>query len=79
MAEKAATVGISISFWEIVMCFALSKALKSMWVLINTIQFFVYISIWKIQMPDMLRIVLKEIRRAALGEFFDDLDLMHSF
>jgi len=46
MGETAASVGLTFSIWELVICFALGKALHSMWVLINCMQFFVYLSLW---------------------------------
>ena len=46
-----------------------------MWILILTLQFFVYIALWQIRYPSTLYFVLFELKRIALGEFMDDLDL----
>ena len=46
IAETAASVGVAISIWEIIICFSLQKALTSMWVMVNTMQFFALMSIW---------------------------------
>jgi len=44
MQEDAETVGLTFGVWQLCMMIALGKAINSMWVLINTTQFFVYIS-----------------------------------
>lgn len=51
------------------------KALKSIWVLVNCVQFIVYMSTWQIKMADKLRISSLELKRVTLGEFFDDLGI----
>ena len=45
-----------------------------MWVLIMTLQFFVFIAKWQILYPDRIRFLLHEFRRIALGEFIEDFD-----
>ena len=52
----------------------MGKALHSMWILINTLQFFVYISAWRIMYPSFTQMLLHQFKRIALGEFMDDLD-----
>mmetsp|Transcript_28884 Transcript_28884/g.38508 ORF Transcript_28884/g.38508 Transcript_28884/m.38508 type:complete len:256 (+) Transcript_28884:67-834(+) len=51
------------------------KVLFSMWVLILTLQFFVYMATWQIRYPGKLHFILYELKRIALGEFMDDLDV----
>ena len=45
------------------------------WPLINTLQFVVFIALWNIKYPKNLRRVMHEIKRIALGEYLDDLEL----
>ena len=47
----------------------------SMLNLIYILQFFVFIAVWQIDFPNLTKAVLKELRRIALGEFFDDLEI----
>lgn len=46
-----------------------------MWVLILTLQYFVFIAVWNIRYPNITRFMLYELRKISLGEFFDDLEL----
>lgn len=55
------------------MLFVLGKALHQMWILINVLQFFVFMSMWQINYPMLTYIILNELRRIALGELVDDL------
>ena len=71
----AATAGLAVSLWEIACIFAFQKVLFSMWVLILTAQFLVFIAIWSINFPRSARFILYELRKIALGEFLDDLEL----
>ena len=45
-AKKALMVGGSVVIWQLISLVVLGKALHTMWILINTLQFFVYISYW---------------------------------
>ena len=45
-----------------------------MWVLLNNFQLFIFIGMWQVSWPDFSNTVLKELKRIALGEFFDDID-----
>ena len=72
--ETAAKIGIAATITEIVVLFAAKKLIFSMWVLILTLQFFVFIAVWQIRYPDRIRFLLHEFRRIALGEFLDDID-----
>ena len=74
-AERAAQISLAVTVWEIIVIFAFKKVLFSMWVLILTLQFFVYISTWQVRFPSTLKFILYELKRMALGEFMDDLDL----
>lgn len=49
-----------------------------MWILILTLQFFVYISTWQVRFPGTLKFILYELKRVSLGEFMDDLDVGNS-
>ena len=44
-----------------------------MWILILTLQFFVYIAMWQVRYPSMIHFLLYELKRVTLGEFIDDL------
>ena len=44
MQSDAETAGFTLGLWQLFMMIALGKAINSMWVLINSSQFFVYIS-----------------------------------
>ena len=44
MQSDAKTVGFTLGLWQLFMMLALGKAINSMWVLINSSQFFVFIS-----------------------------------
>ena len=46
-----------------------------MWVLILTLQFFVFIAAWNIRYPHETRFMLYELRKICLGEFLKGLDL----
>lgn len=46
-----------------------------MLVLLFVLQFFAYMSMWKIEYSDIVAIVLKELKRVANGELFDDIDI----
>ena len=46
-----------------------------MWILILTLQFFVYMATWQVRYPGTLHFILYELKRIALGEFMDDLDI----
>ena len=54
--------------------FSLKKALHVNWLLITDLQFFVYINDWNVLYPRDLQVLMKELRRIALGEFVDDLE-----
>lgn len=74
-AKTAASVGVALSIWEIILLFFFQKTLFSMWILILTLQFFVFIAVWSIRYPSVIRFLLYELRKISLGEFMDDLEL----
>lgn len=43
MADNAERISLAVSIWEIVLILLFKKVLFSMWVLILTLQFYVYI------------------------------------
>ena len=61
------------------MLFIVSKSINKMWILINALQFLVYISIWMITLPNELRISLNTVKSIVLGEFIDDLEIGKHF
>ena len=75
MAETAVKIGVAVGIWEIIIIILFKQVLFSMWVLILTLQFYVYIGTWQIRYPWMLTFLLRELKRIALGEFVDDLEL----
>ena len=46
-----------------------------MWILINSAQFLVFVGLWQISQPAIVRIFFKELKRVMMGEFIDDLDI----
>lgn len=45
-AKTAAQISVAITIWELVIVILFKKVLFSMWILILTLQFFVYIATW---------------------------------
>ena len=72
MSDK---VGTSLVLWQIAVCFIAGKALHKMWPLINILQFYVYIGMWQVTYTMHCSVVFRELRRVALGEFMDDLEI----
>ena len=64
-----------MSIWEIILIIVFKKVLFSVWVLILTLQFLVYIATWQLRTPSGSHFILYELKRIALGEFMDDLDV----
>ena len=75
MAESAQQLSIGLTILEVILILLFKKVLFSMWVLILTLQFFVYIYLWQVRFPSILHFFFYELRRMALGEFIDDLDI----
>lgn len=46
-----------------------------MWILILTLQFLVYMAIWQVNYSPLTQLVLYELRKIALGEYLDDLEI----
>ena len=57
-AEKAASVGVALSIWQLVIIFLFKKVLFSMWILILTMQFFVYLALWQVRYPYTVHLLL---------------------
>ena len=75
MKQAAAVVGGTIMIWQIIMLFLLQKVIFSLWHLINILQFFVYIALWQINYPRLTSVILMELRKIALGEFLEELQI----
>ena len=46
-----------------------------MWVLMNSCQFIVYISMWQFSIPIIAKLFFEQLKRVAFGEFIDDLEV----
>lgn len=75
MAETAAKVGGTFSVLEFLGLVSMGKTVTSMWLLINTLQFVVFLGLWQISTSDRLRVTLFETKRISLGEYMDDVDV----
>ena len=53
-AETVAKIGVAITIFEIIPVILFKQVLFSMWVLILTLQFFVYMATWQIRYPSTL-------------------------
>jgi len=76
--ELAATVAgasLLVTFAEFCILLVFNKVLSSMWTLVLTLQFLLFIAIWNINYPETTLLVLFELRKVALGEFIDDVPL----
>ena len=69
------SVGVGLSIGEVIACFAFSRVLSLMWILINALQLIVFLGIWQILYPSFLKVVLSELKRVSWGEFFDDIKI----
>ena len=65
MAAKAAAVGVTVSAGEIIFCMLFEEIFASMWILINALQLIVFLGIWQILLPPLLKIVLFELKRVS--------------
>ena len=75
MAQAASGVGVTLSVGEIIACFFFGEVIASMWILVNALQLLVFFGIWKILLPELLKVVLTELKRVSWGEYIDDLDV----
>ena len=50
-------MGTVITILQIVLLFAMNKTLTSMWVLLNNLQFFLFIGMWKVNYPKYSRTI----------------------
>ena len=67
MQKVANAVGATLAIWQILIFVIANKLLTSVWILVNTTQYFVFIALWQAEYPPLIKIVNKEIRRVALG------------
>lgn len=72
-------MSLAFSLWELLFITIFKKVLFSMWILILTLQFFVYIALWQVRYPSTLHFIMYELKRIALGEFLDDFDIAGYF
>ena len=68
-------MGTTITIIELVACLSVKKILFANWILITSLQLFVYINDWNVMYPKNLQALMKEFRRITLGEFIDDLKI----
>ena len=73
--EAARAAGASLSIWEILAFTVMNKSLHSVWILVETLQFFAFLSMWQIVYEPVTKVVLEELKRIVLGEYMDDLDI----
>ena len=45
-----------------------------MWVLLNNLQFFIFIGQWQIRYPKFIQAIFDEMTKIALGQYFDDFE-----
>ena len=46
-----------------------------MWVLLNNLQFFLFIGMWKVNYPKYSRTIFEQLTKIALGQYIDDLEI----
>ena len=73
-AETTVKVGLGMQILEFLGFLSLNKTISSMWSFILTLQFLVVMDLWQIQIDDLTRIVMKQVRIIVFGEFFDKFD-----
>ena len=78
MAATASSVGKGFSFLEIIALFGLGKTINSMWILLNALQFLVYIYMWNVRVSPICKVILVELKRITMGEYLDDLQIGNS-
>ena len=67
-------MAVIISILQLVLIFSLNKTLTSMWVLLNNLQFFIFIGQWQIRYPSYCQTIFDEMTKIALGQYFDDFE-----
>ena len=70
-----AVFGGALAIWQIIMFLCLQKLMFSMWILVHILQHYVFIAMWQINYPSLTQVVFKELRRIALGEFLEGLEI----
>ena len=79
LQTAANAVGTSLSIWEVLACIFLNKSLHAIWILVDTLQFFAFMSAWQIAYEPVTRAILRELRRVVLAEYMDDLEIGKKF
>ena len=79
LSRAVAVFGASTSILEIVICTVMNKSLHTVWILVDTLQFFAFLSTWQIPYEPITKNILRELRRVVLGEYMDDLDIGKRF
>ena len=75
MQQVANAVGATLAVWQIIIFVFANKMLTSMWILVNSTQYFVFIALWQVSYSKLIKVVNKEIRRVSLGEYLNDLEI----
>ena len=75
MQQVANAVGATLAVWQIIIFVFANKMLTSMWILVNSTQYFVFIALWQVSYSKLVKVVNKEIRRVSLGEYLSDLEI----
>ena len=67
--DAAKDTGNTIATGNVVINIVLGSSLKLLWGMINMLQFVVFFTDWKVQIPPTAVLALKTFRTIALGEF----------
>ena len=67
--DAAKDSGNTIATGNVVINIVLGSSLKLLWGMINMLQFVVFFTDWKVQIPPTAVLALKTFRTIALGEF----------
>ena len=69
MLEDVSYAGASVLILNIILRLILRKSLKSMWDVVNVLQFIVFFELIKVNLAPHARLFLTQLRRIILGEF----------
>ena len=70
--------GVALSVWQLGLFFLMNKSISSMWILIHTLQFLVFIGRWQINYPDPVKAIFSQLGRIAFGEYLDGITIATS-
>ena len=79
LQKAALAAGASISIGEVIACTVMNKSLHSIWILVDSLQFFAFMSTWQIAYEPVTKTIITELRRVVLGEYTEDLELGKNF